>query len=132
MYQDRIQTWHLERTALVYVRQSSLTQVKRNVEGGERQRRMYDHMQKLGWPPSQIQMLGGDTGRSGSSLRGRDDYRIIVEAVRNQTAGLVAARELSRLARENQDWSQLIRLCRYQNVLLCDENRVYDATDAHD
>ncbi len=132
MYQDRIQTWHLERTAFVYLRQSSPTQVKNNVEGGERQRRMYDHVVKLGWPSSQIQMLGNDTGRTGSSLHGRDDYRIIVEAITNQTAGLVAARELSRLARENQDWSQLIRLCRYQNVLLCDENRVYNAADPQD
>jgi len=95
----------LERTAFVYLRQSSPTQVKNNVEGGERQRRMYDHVVKLGWPSSQIQMLGNDTGRTGSSLHGRDDYRIIVEAITNQTAGLVAARELSRLARENQDWS---------------------------
>ncbi len=132
MYQDRIQTWHLERTAMIYLRQSSLTQIKNNLEGAERQRRMYDHVQKLGWPPSQIQMLGGDTGRSGSSLHGRDDYRIIVEAVMNQTAGLVAARELSRLARENQDWSQLVRLCRYTNVLLCDDKRVYDAADPQD
>ena len=132
MQYDKIHPCHLERTAFVYLRQSSPMQVKHNVEGRERQRRMQDHVEKLGWPVSQIVVLGGDTGRSGSSLHGREDYQIILQAVMDQTAGIVGARELSRLARDNQDWSQLVRVCRFQGVLLCDEYRVYDATDPQD
>lgn len=129
---DKIQAWHLQRTAFVYLRQSTPGQVKNNIEGRQRQRRMQEHVQKLGWPTAQIRLLGADTGHSGSSLHGRDDYQIIMEGVLDQTVGLVAARELSRLARDNQDWTQLVRICRYQGVLLCDEYRVYDAADPQD
>jgi hypothetical protein len=47
-------------------------------------------------------------------------------------AGLVAARELSRLVRDNQDWAQLVRICRFQDVILADERRLYDPADAQD
>ena len=69
---------------------------------------------------------------SGSTLHGRDDYQVILEAVLAGKAGLIAARELSRLVRDNQDWNHLVRLCRHQDVLLFDEHRLYDATNAQD
>lgn len=132
MYRDKIRAHHLARTAFVYLRQSSPTQVKHNVEGKKRQLHMQDKIRQLGWPDSQIHLLDGDTGNSGSSLHGRDDYHIMFEAVLEQTAGIIGARELSRLVRDNQDWNQLVRVCRYQDVLLCDEYRVYDPTDPQD
>ena len=129
MHRDKIRAHHLARTAFVYLRQSSPTQVKHNVEGKKRQLHMQDHLRQLGWPDSQIHLLEGDTGNSGSSLHGREDYHIMLEAVLEQTAGIIGARELSRLVRDNQDWNQLVRVCRYQDVLLCDEYRVYDPAD---
>src|SRR5215208_1719842 len=54
------------------------------------------------------------------------------EAIVTGKAGLVAARELSRLIRDNQDWSHLVRLCRFENVLLADEHRLYDPGDPQD
>jgi DNA invertase Pin-like site-specific DNA recombinase len=132
MHRDKIHVQHLERLAFVYLRQSSPTQVKHNLEGHERQRRMQEHVEQLGWPAAQIRLLGGDTGQSGSSQHGREDYQTLLDAVLHRTAGLVAARELSRLARDNQDWSKLVRLCRFHDVLLCDEHRVYDAADPQD
>ena len=132
MSHHKIEHHHLEKTAYVYLRQSTPTQVKNNRESQRLQRRMQEHVEKLGWPTRQIRLLGGDTGRSADTLHGRDDYQTILQAVLEQTAGLVAARELSRLVRDNQDWGQLIRLCRFQDVLLCDEHRVYDANDPQD
>jgi DNA invertase Pin-like site-specific DNA recombinase len=128
----KIHTRHLERLALVYVRQSSPRQVRHNVESRERQLRMQEHVRQLGWPATQVRLLGGDTGISGSSQHGRDDFQALLEAVLDRTAGIVAASELSRLARDNQDWNQLIRLTRYHDVLLADGNRVYDPTDPQD
>jgi DNA invertase Pin-like site-specific DNA recombinase len=93
---------------------------------------MQQRVEQLGWPTSQIQVLGGDTGTSGSSQYGREDYQVLLEAVLDRTAGMIAAAELSRLARDNQDWGQLIRLCRYHDVLLADEHRVYNAADPQD
>jgi DNA invertase Pin-like site-specific DNA recombinase len=127
-----IKKHHLQKTAFVYLRQSSPTQVKRNVEGSRRQRQMADRMKQLGWATVRIRLLGGDTGNSGSTLHGRDDYQTIVEGVLAGQAGAVAARELSRLVRDNQDWNQRVRLCRHQDVLLVDEHRVYNAADPQD
>jgi DNA invertase Pin-like site-specific DNA recombinase len=131
MNHDKIRPRHLERIAFVYLRQSSPGQVKRNTEGRERQLRMQDRAQELGWPAAQVRLLG-DPGQSGSSLHGRSDYVIMLEAVIADQAGLICARELSRLARDNQDWSALLRICRYKNVLLADEHRVYDVADPQD
>jgi len=127
-----IKKHHLEKIAFVYLRQSSPTQVKKNVEGSRRQLQMQDRMKQLGWPAARIRLFGGDTGNSGSTLHGREDYQAIVEGVLAGQTGAVAARELSRLVRDNQDWNQLVRLCRHQDVLLVDEHRVYNATDPQD
>jgi len=132
MNHSKISRWHLERTAFVYLRQSSPHQVKKNVESAERQRRMKQHVEQWGWPERQIEMLGGDTGKSGSTLHGRDDYQVMLNAVMAEEAGIICARELSRLVRDNQDWNQLVRLCRYQGVLLADEHRIYDPADPQD
>jgi DNA invertase Pin-like site-specific DNA recombinase len=132
MINHQIKPHHLEKLAFVYLRQSSPTQVKRNVESGRRQRYMQKRVQELGWPASAIHVLGADTGRSGSSLHGRDDYQVMAEQVLAGMVGLIAARELSRLVRDNQDWNHLVRLCRYQDVLLYDEHRLYDATNPQD
>ena len=132
MNDPQIRAQHLEKTAYVYLRQSSPTQVKYNVESGRRQRQMVDRVQQLGWPATSIQVLGGDTGRSGSTLHGREDYQVLLEGVLTGQAGLIAARELSRLVRDNQDWNHLVRLCRHQHVLLLDEHRLYDPTNAQD
>lgn len=127
-----IKPHHLERIAYVYLRQSSPGQVKRNREGQQRQRAMVDHVSSLGWPRSQIVLLDGDNGRSGSSQHGRVDLKNILEAIVTGRVGLVAARELSRLVRDNQDWGHVVRLCRFEDVLLADERRLYDPRDPQD
>ena len=132
MNKESIRPWHLERTAFVYIRQSSPTQVKRNTESATRQRRMQEHVIQLGWPAAQIRVLGNDTGNSGGTQHGRDDYQSMLDAVMKSEAGLICACELSRLLRDNQDWNQLVRICRHNGVLLADEHRVYDAANTQD
>jgi DNA invertase Pin-like site-specific DNA recombinase len=127
-----IKPHHLDRSAYVYLRQSSPGQVRRNREGRQRQQAMVDHVAALGWPPARIVLLDRDNGRSGSSQHGRNDLHRLLEAIVTGKAGLVAARELSRLIRDNQDWGHLVRLCRFENVLLADEHRLYDPGDPQD
>jgi DNA invertase Pin-like site-specific DNA recombinase len=127
-----IKPHHLERWAYVYLRQSSPGQVRKNREGRQRQEAMVEHVAGLGWPRSRIVLLDRDSGRSGSSEHGREDLRTLVEAIVTGKAGMVAARELSRLIRDNQDWARLVRLCRFEDVLLGDEHRLYDAADPQD
>ncbi len=132
MNDPRISRRHLERMAFVYLRQSSLQQVKKNVESAKRQRQMKQLVIQWGWPVRQITMLEGDTGKSGSSLDGRSEYQMMLDAVMKQEAGIICARELSRLVRDNEDWNQLVRVCRYQGVLLADEHRIYDPSEPQD
>jgi DNA invertase Pin-like site-specific DNA recombinase len=127
-----IKPHHLERWAYVYLRQSSPGQVRRNIEGRLRQEGMVERVSGLGWPIARIQLLGNDTGRSGSSQHGRNDLHGLLEAIVTGKAGLVAARELSRLVRDDQDWAHLVRLCRFENVLLADEHRLYNPGDPQD
>ncbi len=127
-----IKQTHLDRCAYVYLRQSSPTQVRNNHEGRRRQQSMVDHVAGLGWPESRIVLLDQDSGQSGSSQHGRADFQRLLEAIVTGKAGLVAARELSRLVRDNQDWGHLVRLCRFKNVLLADEHRIYDPADPQD
>jgi DNA invertase Pin-like site-specific DNA recombinase len=123
---------HLERSAYVYLRQSSPGQVRKNREGRQRQQAMVEHVAGLGWPQSRIILLDQDSGRSGSSQHGRGDLHRLLEAIVTGKAGLVAARELSRLVRDNQDWTGLVRLCRFEDVLLGDEHRLYNPADPQD
>src|SRR5262245_49078516 len=63
---------------------------------------------------------------------GREDLHRLLEAIVTGKAGLVAACELSRLIRDNQDWTRLVRLCRFEDVLLGDEHRLYNPADPQD
>jgi len=132
MIHPMIKPHHLEHEAFVYLRQSGPRQVRKNREGQQRQRAMVDHVVGLGWPRSRVILLEGDTGRSGSSQHGRIEFQTLLEAIVAGKAGLVAARELSRLVRDNQDWAQVVRLCRLKDVLLADEHRLYNPADAQD
>jgi len=123
---------HLARNAYVYLRQSSPGQVRKNKEGHQRQQAMLQLVAQHGWSTTRIILLDADTGQSGSSVHGRDDFQTLLDAIITGQAGLVAAREMSRLVRDNQDWSQLVRLCRYHDVLLADEHRLYDPANAQD
>jgi len=127
-----IKPHHLERSAYVYLRQSSPGQVRKNREGRQRQQAMAERVAELGWPAARIILLDQDSGQTGSSQHGRNDLHRLLEAIVTGKAGLVAARELSRLIRDNQDWSHLVRLCRFENVLLADEHRLYDPGDPQD
>ena len=129
---EKIKDRHLARIAFVYPRQSSMRQVRMNVESRLKQEQMRGRAQALGWPSSRVVMLGSDRGKSGSTQHGREDYQRLLQAVVSGEAGMVFARELSRLVRDNQDWTQLVRLCRFKDVLLGDEHRIYDAGDPQD
>ena len=132
MTHSLIKPSHLDRLAYVYLRQSSPTQVRKNHEGRRRQQAMVEHVASLGWLESRIVLIDQDTGQSGSSQHGRAGLHMLLEAIVTGKAGLVAARELSRLVRDNQDWSHLVRRCRFENVLLADEHRIYDPADPQD
>lgn len=123
---------HLEKTAYVYIRQSSMGQVRHHRESTERQYALEDKARSLGWTSSRIQVLDGDLGRSGSSSTDRTDFKALVADVSLARAGAVLALEASRLARSNADWHRLIEICGITGTLIIDEDGCYDPCDFND
>jgi len=123
---------HRERMAYVYVRQSTLWQVHEHQESTERQYRLQERALSLGWPPTAIEVIDEDQGRSGSSTATRTGFRRLVSEVSLGQVGMVLMLEASRLARNSSDWHQLIELCGLSHTLLADEGTVYDPRDPND
>jgi len=127
---DKITPVHLQRKAMLYIRQSSPYQVMHNHESRRLQYGMKDQLQLLGW--SEIETIDEDLGRSADGQVARSGFERLVAEVSLGRVGVVAARELSRLARNSRDWQQLIEVCRIVDTLLLDQDTVYDARRSND
>src|SRR6202047_3493658 len=123
---------HRSRPAYVYVRQSTLAQVRHNQESTERQYALRDKALALGWTPPTIRTLDRDLGVSGAQTAGREDFKTLVADVSMGQVGAVFALEVSRLARSNLDWHRLLELCALTATLVIDEDGCYDPSDFND
>jgi DNA invertase Pin-like site-specific DNA recombinase len=128
----KINDTHLQKIAYVYLRQSSMGQVRNHRESTERQYAMQKLARNLGWPIARIVVLDGDLGKSGTSTTDRDDFKSLVADVSLGKAGAVLAIEASRLARSNADWHRLIEICGITGTLIIDEDGCYDPCDFND
>ena len=117
---------HLARTAFVYVRQSTNHQVRNHLESQRRQYDLVGQILDLGWPSERIVVVDEDQGKSGASAGTRAGFGRLVAAVGRSEAGIVYCLEMSRLARNNVDWHQLVYLCRWTGTLIADETGIYD------
>jgi DNA invertase Pin-like site-specific DNA recombinase len=123
---------HLNRTAYVYVRQSTLAQVRHHQESTERQYALQQKAVQLGWREPSVQVLDRDLGKSGAQIAGREDFKRLVAEVSMGQVGAVFALEVSRLARSNLDWHRLLELCALTGTLVIDEDGCYDPADFND
>ena len=122
----------LQKTAYIYVRQSTMGQVRHHRESTERQYALKEKAMNLGWTENFVRVLDGDLGRSGASMVGRTDFKTIVTDVSLGKVGAVFALEASRLARSNADWHRLIEICGITGTLIVDEDGCYDPSDFND
>jgi DNA invertase Pin-like site-specific DNA recombinase len=123
---------HLERLAIVYVRQSSTKQVVENIESTQLQYKLVDRASALGWPRERINVIDEDLGISGRSIEGRVGFQRLLAEVSLEHVGMVLGIEMSRLARSCRDWHQLLELCAVFGTLLGDADGVYDPRDYND
>jgi len=131
MSDEKIGGRHLERKAILYVRQSSPHQVARNQESQRLQYAMEQRLRSLGW--RDVEIVDDDLGRSAAPFaERRDGFQRLVAEVCLGKVGAVAAREIARLSRNNKDWAQLIDLCRVLDTLLVDVDIIYDPRRAND
>ena len=128
----KITEHHRSKTAYVYVRQSTLAQVRHHQESTERQYALREKAQELGWSEPAIRILDRDLGMSGAQTTGRDDFKTLVAEVSMGQVGAVFALEVSRLARSNLDWHRLLQLCALTETLVIDEDGCYDPADFND
>jgi excisionase family DNA binding protein len=129
---QKVTDGHRRRRAVVYVRQSSPTQLERNHESRARQYALRERAVELGWPEAQVAVVDGDLGRSGASADGRLGFRELVAEVGLGQVGLVLALEVSRLARSSADWHQLLDLCALTGTLIADQDGIYSPQDFND
>src|SRR5437660_9395479 len=129
---ERLTTAHRAKLAYVYVRQSSMNQVRQHQESTELQYRLVDRAIGLGWPPEPVQVIDEDLGKSGAGGVDRHGFQKLIAEIGLGNAGLVVSLDASRLARNNRDWHQLLELCSVFGVLIADGERVYDPCAYHD
>jgi DNA invertase Pin-like site-specific DNA recombinase len=129
---SKIADRHLSRQACIYIRQSTLAQVRSNQESTERQYNLLNKARSLGWKAEQIRILDRDLGQSGAAATKRVDFKTLVGDVAMGQIGAIFALEASRLARSNQDWHRLLELCAITGTLVIDEDGCYDPAEFND
>ena len=128
----KLQDHHLRRQAMVYVRQSHPQQVIDHVESTARQYALVDRAIAWGWSANRVIVIDEDQGQSGQSIATRLGFQRLLAEVSLDHVGLILGLELSRLARSNKDWHQLLELCALFGTLLADADGLYDPTDYND
>ena len=123
---------HLQRLALVYLRQSSMAQVRENTESTARQYALADEAARLGWPVSQVEVIDADLGLSGRSAANRPGFKDLLGRVCLGEVGAIFGLEVSRLARSSADLARLLELARLTDTLVIDADGIYDLADIND
>ena len=127
---EKIRPDHIERDACVYIRQSTMQQMRTRLEGQRRQYDLRERAQALGF--RQIVVIDEDLGRSGTGSVERSGFGRLLTAVCSGRVGAVLSLEASRLARNNRDWHHLIDLCAMAGTLVIDHDGVYDPSLLND
>jgi len=129
---EKLHPWHHERLAVVYVRQSTPQQVLAHQESTRLQYGLVERAQVLGWGRERILVIDDDLGRSGTTADGRTGFQRLVSEVSLDHVGLILGIEMSRLARSNKDWHQLLELCALFRTLIADPDGIYDPGQYND
>lgn len=127
---EKIHAQHLARKVILYVRQSSAFQVAHNLESQKLQYAMQARLRALGW--SEIEVIDEDLGRSAAGTETRSGFERMVTEVCLGRVGAVAAREVSRFARNSREWQQLVEVCRVVDTVLIDQETVYAPRASND
>ncbi len=127
---EKIGPEHLARPALVYIRQSTLDQVRHHQESRRRQYDLAAQARALGW--REVIVIDDDLGKSGATAAGRVGFQRLVADVSLGRVGAVFSLEVSRLARNNRDWHQLLELCALTNTVIVDADGIYDPRQFND
>ncbi|MBE3111335.1 MAG: recombinase family protein [Acidobacteria bacterium] len=123
---------HLERLAIIYVRQSTLMQVREHTESTARQYALAEEAARLGWPASAVVIIDADLGLSGRSAAGRSGFKELVSRICVGEVGAIFGLEISRFARSSADLQRLLEFCSLSETLIVDADGIYDLQNFND
>ncbi len=127
----KIKPEHLARKAIVYLRQSSEKQVRRNKESQRLQYDVAERMRSLGWQA--VEIIDTDLGYSaGIASARREGFERVLSSVALGEVGIVGSWEVSRLSRTDKDWCRLLEVCQIFETLIADEQHIYDLNSLDD
>jgi DNA invertase Pin-like site-specific DNA recombinase len=129
---SKVKPAHTQRSAFVYIRQSSPSQVAHNRESTERQYALVQRACDLGWNKEQVVVVDDDLGLSGSSASNRSGFARLASEVALARVGIIIGLEVSRLARNNADWYRLLDLCVFTDTLIGDSDGLYHPAQFND
>ncbi len=122
----KITSSHLRRSAYIYIRQSTEHQFRENIESRQRQYELVELAKQNSWATDTIVIIDDDMGRSASSVTGRHGFARLAADVALKKVGIIFGLEVSRLARNNSDWYQLLDLCSMTDTLIADADGIYN------
>jgi len=126
MSSDLVKPHHLDRRAVVYVRQSSPQQVLSNQESLRLQYALRQRARDLGWREADVEVVDADLGLSAASAAHRQGFKDLVARIALGEIGLIVSIEVTRLARNCSDWYPLLDICGHRGCLIADRDAVYD------
>lgn len=119
---QKVTASHLQRLAVVYVRQSTLAQVRFNTQSTERQYALAEQAVELGWERERILVVDSDLGVSGRDTQTREGFKELVGRVCCGEVGAIFGLEVSRLARSSGDLQRLLELSALTDTLIVDSD----------
>ena len=128
----QVRDHHLDRKAIVYIRQSSPQQVAEHKESTAREYALADVAMALGWPRDRAEIIDADQGRTAQTVEGRRGIQYILAELSLDHVGILLGQDASRLARSDPDWVPMVRSCGLFRALLGDYDGLYDPTDFND
>lgn len=122
---------HLNRQAVIYIRQSSPQQVLSNQESLRLQYALQQHAQELGWSPQSVEVIDADLGLTASAAEHRTGFKELLAKVTLGQVGIILSVDVTRLSRNCSDWYPLLDLCGFKQCLIADRDGVYDPGTAN-
>lgn len=122
---SKVRPEHLQRMAAVYIRQSTMQQVRKHTASGELQYGLVARAIDLGWPRDRVRIYDADQGHTGSLPGNREDFGQLVADVGMRRLGIVLGFDVTRMARNNADWYKLLDLCGICDTVIADNDGIY-------
>ncbi len=129
---EKVSPRHLDRLAMVYVRQSTVRQVLEHRESTRMQYQLKERAQEFGWAEDRVVVIDDDLGKSGATAQGRLGFQRLIAEVTVDHVGIIFGIEMSRLARSCKDWYHLLDVCSVYGALIADLDGVYDPAQYND